>query len=305
MQGHGSSINAIPNQQSPLAANKWTIHPSRLPADSKYNWIFFWCKYHGCPLIRASEDNCNGWFWKINKKVVLGFFFCVLFPWAQSINGGALTDSKYVLTADFVHFVQLFIKRCRACEVFHHFWWNTKATDPLFYWDPKWCFKHLFSFWFAVDVTEVWFWSMLRGSPLLSLPYSLSLCERWFNLQLGSTSRLRAPLVQPTSSNQLGSPALIQPFSDHHRVFVKFQIRFADSRVSCSIWLYQVWKWWDGKSAVGYVHIFPLLCVLFSVITAHLSFMSFLVMQIKRPTWLWYFPELGGLVSFFLYNKII
>ena len=74
------------------------------------------------------------------------------------------------------------------------------------------------------------------GVPFsLSLPYSLSLCERWFNLQLGSTSRLRASLVQPTSSNQLGSPALIQPFSDHHRVFVNFQIRFADSRVSCSI----------------------------------------------------------------------
>ena len=75
-----------------------------------------------------------------------------------------------------------------------------------------------FSFLFAVDVTEVWFWCMLRGSPLLSLPYSLSLCERWFNLQLGSTSRLRAPLVQQSSSNQLGSPALIQPFSDHQGV---------------------------------------------------------------------------------------
>ena len=171
----------------------------------------------------ASEDNCNGWFWKINKKVVLGFFFCILFPWAQSINGGALTDSKYVLTVDFLHFVQLFIKRCRACEVFHHFLWNTKATDPLLYWDPKWCFKHLFSFWFAVDVTEVWFWCMLRGSPLLSLSPLLSFSlwalvqpPTWFDVEtpsiIGSTNELQPTWFSGTHTAFFWPPGCLSTF---------------------------------------------------------------------------------------------
>ena len=233
---------------------------------------------------------------RFTKKVVLGFFFCViLIPWAQGTNGGAPTDSKYALSADFVHFVQLFIKRCRACEVFHHFLWNTKATDPLLYWDPKWCFKHLFSFWFAVDVTEVWFWCMLRGSPLLSLPYSLSL-----SVSVSSTSNLvRRRDSEHHWFNHWAPTNLVlrhsySLFLTTTRVFVNFQIRFADSRVSCGIWLYQVWKWWDGKSAVGYVHIFALLCLLFSVIPRICVLCRSLLCKKTRPTWSWYFPELSG-----------
>lgn len=122
------------------------------------------------------------------------------------------------------------------------------------------------------------------GACYVGVPSSLSL-TLFLSVSVGSTSNLvrRRDSEHHWFNHRAPTNLVLRHsyslFLTTTRVFVIFQIRFADSRVSCSFWLYQVWKWWNWKSAVGYVHIFAILCLLFSVITAHLCFLSFLVMQ--------------------------
>ena len=98
------------------------------------------------------------------------------------------------------------------CEVFHHVLWNTKATDPLLCWDPKWCFKHFFLFFICcwchrslvlVHVT----WESPSLSPLLSFSlWALVQPPTWFDVETPST---------------IGSTIELQPtwFSGTHTAF--------------------------------------------------------------------------------------